>query len=250
MARAGLASAAASTSPQTAPHPTLPRFLHRAIVTLLRPAEAAARRLIITIACGIVVTLPPLRPRKPGPKTVATQPILRSLGIAVVMSAADIARAAAASRAAAERAAARPRSLSLPLLDPAWRPYRPFRMRHITSVPRISGSGDSTRYSPPPPPSPDDPVSAVRLHLRLKALAAALDDLPGHALRFARWNARRKLGLTRRTRPLKPGRAPGCRLARWDPTVPQGRRIREIDVILAHAHSLALYALNPPPDTS
>src|SRR5690606_30321305 len=43
---------------------TLPRHLHRAVLRLLRPAEAAARRLIVLAAREIVVTLPPARPRK------------------------------------------------------------------------------------------------------------------------------------------------------------------------------------------
>ncbi|MDQ6433815.1 hypothetical protein RB623_07080 [Mesorhizobium sp. LHD-90] len=83
--------------------PTLPRHLHRAILKLLRPAESAARRLIIAAARGLVVVLPPVRPRKPKPKSI--EPILRSLGIAVTMSHADFARAEAAKRAAALRAA-------------------------------------------------------------------------------------------------------------------------------------------------
>jgi hypothetical protein len=41
-------------------------------VRLLRPAESAARRLIIAAARGIVVVLPPLRPRKPKPKLADT----------------------------------------------------------------------------------------------------------------------------------------------------------------------------------
>ena len=43
---------------------TLPRHLHRAVLRLLRPAESAARRLVIVAARGLVVTLPPPRPRK------------------------------------------------------------------------------------------------------------------------------------------------------------------------------------------
>ena len=39
--------------------PTLPRHLRLAILRLLRPAESAARRLIIAAARGLVVTLPP-----------------------------------------------------------------------------------------------------------------------------------------------------------------------------------------------
>jgi hypothetical protein len=44
---------------------TMPRLLHRTLLRLLRPAEAAARRLVIVATRGLVVTLPPPRPRKP-----------------------------------------------------------------------------------------------------------------------------------------------------------------------------------------
>ena len=47
---------------------TLPRHLHRFVLRLLRPAEAATRRLIIIAAQGLTVTLPKQRPRKPTPK--------------------------------------------------------------------------------------------------------------------------------------------------------------------------------------
>ncbi|MCV3242840.1 hypothetical protein [Mesorhizobium sp. ZC-5] len=40
---------------------TLPRHLHRAVLRLLRPAEAATRRLIIVAARGIIVPPPPPR---------------------------------------------------------------------------------------------------------------------------------------------------------------------------------------------
>jgi hypothetical protein len=90
---------------------TLPRHLHRAVLSLLRPAEAAARRLIIVAARGIVVALPPARPRKPEP----AQPILRNgIGTGIVMprgfrSMAGLSRTA-------------PRTLALPLFDrlPRW----------------------------------------------------------------------------------------------------------------------------------
>jgi hypothetical protein len=50
--------------------PTLPRHLYRAVLRLLRPAEAAVRRLVIVAARGLVVTLPPARPRRPQPKPI------------------------------------------------------------------------------------------------------------------------------------------------------------------------------------
>ncbi|MDQ6437355.1 hypothetical protein RB623_25155, partial [Mesorhizobium sp. LHD-90] len=53
----------------------------------------------------------------------------------------------------------------------------------------------------------------------------------------------------RRVSPLRRGRPPGGRLSRYDPTAIHPRNIREIDEILAHAHALAVYALETP-DTS
>ena len=253
VAMAGLADGHHPEAPaEGAPRKTLPRHLWRAVLRLLRPAEAAARRLIIAAARGLVVSLP--LPRKTAPKQQAPDS-LRRLGLAVRMSPAEIARAAAAARRAA--APTRPRSFSLPLLDPLGRP-RPSARRAVPAhaVPRIMLPGVIEPHRLPPPPSPNDPVSAARLGQRLAALAAALDDLPGEALRFARWKARRDLGLTRRRSPLRPGRPPGGRLSRFHPSAFRdaggrraSRRIREVDEILAHAHSLALYALESP-DTS
>ena len=177
---------------------TLPRHLHRAALSLLRPAEAAARRLVIAASRGLVVALPPVCPREPTPKTVATELLLRGLGIAVPMSHADLARDAAAKRAAAIPAA-RPRSLSLPLLDPLRTPFRvPRSLTPAHAAPRIPVLGFGTPFRPLPP-SPDDPIDAARLALRLAALASALDDLPGQAKRFARWKARSDAALAQRT---------------------------------------------------
>ena len=218
---------------------TLPRHLHRAMLMLLRPAEAAARRLIIAAARGLVVELPP--PRTPEP--IGTEPLPRNLGIAVTMPLADFTGAAEAKPAAASRAD-RPRTISLPLLDPLKNPFR-IRDRYMPAhaMPRILSLGGGSPYcSLPPPPSRDDPIDAARLSLRLEALAAALDDLPAQAERFARWKARndaapwqeteggdaaaqngtrhtagpqdKQAGTPirfRRTRPLKPGRPPGWR---------------------------------------
>ncbi|WP_163270551.1 hypothetical protein [Chelativorans alearense] len=229
------------------PRKTLPRHLWRAILSLLRPAEAAARRLVIAAARGLVVCLPP--PRKQRPASPA--PLLRSLGIAVMASPADLSAAARRARADLSAAPARPRSVSLPLFDPL--PHTPTLgrggNRPARAVPRILFPGLIEPSPLPQPPSRDDPVSAARLGQRLAALAAALDDLPGQAMRFARWKARRDLGLTRRTAPLRGGRPPGGRLARFEPSEIRPRNIREVDEILAHAHSLALYALESP-DTS
>ncbi len=230
---------------------TLPRHLWLAILRLLRPAEATARRLIIAAAHGLAVTQP--RPRKTRPKPKTMEPLLRRLGIAVVMQPADLARAAAAARPPA-----RPRTLSLPLLDPLRRPLGaglvggPKAGRRLVpphAAPRIRFPGVAEPSPLPTPPSPDGPMSATRLNQRLAALAAALDDLPGQARRFARCKARLEAGRLRRTSPLRSGRPPGGRLSRFDPSAPRPGKIREVDEILAHAHALAVYALERP-DTS
>jgi hypothetical protein len=245
------------------PRRTLPRHLHRAVLRLLRPAEAAARRLVIASASGLVV--PPPRLRKPRPKPMATEPLLRRFGIAVVMPTA--AHAAAARRAAGRGAAARPRVLRLPLLDPL-RPLSHGRRRYVPAhaAPRIRFPGSTVGPHPEvraggePRRTPDDPIDAARLGLRLAALAAALDDLPGQAKRFARWkaardaagaqnknirvaDARKTPGRIRRISPLRTGRPPGGRLSRYNPTATHPRGIREVDEILAHSHALAMYAL-------
>ncbi|MDQ6433424.1 hypothetical protein RB623_05090 [Mesorhizobium sp. LHD-90] len=234
--------------------PTLPRHLHRAIMRLLRPAESAARRLIIAAARGIVVTLPPFRPRKP------KEPAIR--------------RGPRAFMPTGPKKRPNPvlRALTLSLLDPLKNPFR-IRRRYVPAhaLPRIRSLADDSPYRPlPQPPSPDDPIDAARLGQRLEALGRALDDLPGQAKRFARWKARRDAAVARekpsggaggqggqdrgavrfrRVSPLRRGRPPGGRLSRYDPTATHPRNIREIDEILAHANALAVYALETP-DTS
>ncbi|MEQ1952919.1 hypothetical protein [Mesorhizobium sp. CN2-181] len=260
------ASRRARAEKKLSPALTLPRRLHRAVLRLLRPAEAAARRLIIVAARGLVVTLPPQRPRKPKPKN--PEPLLRGFGIAVTLSRDDLRRAAAARRAAEIRAA-RPKRLSLPLLDPLRDPFRvQRRYQPAHSVPRILFPGVADPSSFPRPPSPRDPINAARLALRLQALAAALDDLPGQAKRFARWKARRDAALARdrdaskagaqtrrrdaasshskgrranwiRLSPLKPGRPPG-----WS-----RKPAHDVHEVLDVVHGLAMWALEPA-DTS
>ncbi len=213
--------------------PALPRHLHRAVLRLLRPAEAAARRLIVVAARDLVVTLPPARPRKPAPQPAA--PALRRLGIAV--------SPLATGAAAAITAPAPPRPApSLPLVDPIRLP-RPGRHVPPHRAPRISFPGAADRRPLPQPPAPDDPLDATRLGLRLRALADALDDLPKHARRFARWRARRDRAVTAgrvcRLSPLRPGRPPGARRG----------STREVHEVLADLQWFAQQALARP-DTS
>lgn len=241
---------------------TLPRHLYLAVLRLLRPAEAAARRLIIALALAVPpqardgktldVTLPPQRPRKPTRKSA----ILRNgVGTGIILphglrgTAHFFAQnGAAGSGPDVDGGKVAVRRLSLPLLDPL---PNPFRRRRIAadSVPRICMPGFTARFPVRQPPSPNDPIDATRLGQRLAALAAALDDMPAQARRFARWKARRDAKLVRRVWPLRMGRPPGGRLSRYDPSAGRRRNIREVDEVLAHAHALAFYALEQP-DTS
>ncbi|WP_127521233.1 hypothetical protein [Mesorhizobium sp. Z1-4] len=217
---------------------SLPRHLWCAVLRLLRPAESAARRLIIAAARGIAVTVPSAN------------------GTSAVLP-----RKANGTK----HAASAPRTLTFPLLDPLRDPLRQRRcMTPPYAAPRIMLPGVIEPFRPPPPPAPDDAVSAARLGQRLAALAAVLDDLPGHARRFARWKAHLNAGSgnagrVRRNSPLRAGRPPGGRLSGWDASARDaaaararalgGRPVREIDLILAHAHELAFDALTCP-DTS
>lgn len=228
-------------------HPSLPRHLHTAVLRLLRPAEAAARRLIIVAARGLVVALPPPRPFKATsgwpPKNLVR------------------------------------RAPSLPLLDPL-RPWRRHVRRPASGVPRISMPGFSEPVrNTPRAPAPDDAVDATRLALRLTALAAALDDLPGRARRFARWRQRRDAAIAQRRSPgaadarisgdaagAQINKTPGATGARMQerrgarfvrigplrPGRPPGWRqkpVDEVHEVLNVVHGLAVWALEPA-DTS
>ncbi|MEO3999245.1 hypothetical protein [Mesorhizobium sp. CAU 1732] len=225
---------------------TLPRHLHRAVLRLLRPAESATRRLIILVARGLL--LPPPRPRRPEPI------VLGKTG------------------ASAGGKPAGPRSLTLPLFDPL--PRQTPRRPTPSAVPRICVPGFTVPFpvAVRRPPMAGDPIDTARLTLRLSALASALDDLPGHARRFARWTAARDaVGAQNKGRdaaaaqhreqqsrsanprivgriwPLRPGQPPGRHRAK-------GRRqVHEVHHVLGELHELALWALegpNVPPDTS
>ena len=285
--RAALVRIVASLIAMAGGRPVITRHVWCTILSLLRPAEAAARRLIIAAARGIVVPAPP--PRKPAPQlkpaplTARTLPqpadreaFLRRFGLAVTGSAAGGAADLPLEGGPKGRRGCSEATPSFPLFDPPRRlrltPARRYVPAH--AAPRIMFPGVTRPHRlppPPPPPSPDDLVSAAGVARRLASLAAALEDLPGQARRFARLKARMNAQVAqyraaeaseargsappsarrrfRRTSPLRGGPPYGGRLAVWDPTVPHGKHIREVDVILAHAHALADYALAFP-DTS
>jgi hypothetical protein len=214
------------------------------VLRLLRPAEAAARRLIIVAARGLVVALPPARPREPQPasrKPGPAQSILRNgVGTGIILP-----RYVPHPEVRGE---AEPRrTFCLPLLDPLPR-WGGSKRPAAGGIPRICFPGLTQPFPVPGAPAPDDPIDAARLNLRLQALGRALDDLPREARRFARWTARRRLaceqGRVGRSSPLKPGRA-----AALPKSFRRGRPAHEVHDILRDLHGLARWALEKP-DTS
>jgi hypothetical protein len=214
------------------PRRTLPRHLQRAVLRLLRPAEAAARRLVIAAARGL--TVPPPSPRPQAAPAGRSAWLRRPGGTGILLP-----RGVRCPGAPARPPLAR---LALPIVDPLRRGRT--KLAPGRFVPRILLPG---AMPPSPhlrrPRSPFDAVDAGRLALRLGALSAALEDLPAAALRFARWRARRHAALARgrrfRAAPLRSGRPPGA------PREPS----HEVHGLLDDTHGLAFWALERP-DTS
>lgn len=226
----------------------LPRQFCLAVLRMLRPAESAARRLIIASATGISLRLSSFAPRP----VDAHQPW----------------------RAARVRRAGRRQRFLL--TDPLPRITRRPRSVAPHAAPLITCPGFTRRFELPPPPRPDDRIDAGGLSRRIALLADALENLPAQAMRFARWKAMRDAAARRqaeamraeascgdsckrrgppwrgqplppprfiRTWPLRAGGPPGGRLSCHDPDRLHGGSIREIDEVLAHCHALAVYGL-------
>ncbi len=187
----------------------LPHSVHRAVLRVLQPAEAAVRRLVVIAARGLVVKAVPARP-------MPASPIGKGRGSRPVFQLFD------------------PRKRLL-LQDDGVLPPR--------LLPRIHVFGGDPRvaalWAAPPPlaahaPPPDELVSAEPLTRRLRAIKFALEDLPRQARRLARWRLRREKvpGLKFKS-PLRPGRPPGYRR----------KKLHDIDEVLAECHGLACDAL-------
>ena len=191
-----------------APALLLPRHLRNAVLRLLRPAESAARRLIVIAARGLTG-----RPRSAGNGFDA-----KTFG---------------------DKGGKAPRKPAFALFDPRKAfPARPV-VRRSRTVPRICVVGFND-----PAPLPlgqfimsDVPVEARQIACRLHALRGALDDISGQARRLARRQAVPALPRKpARLSPLRPGRPPGhCR-----------RPLHPVDSVLAECDALARHALEAP----
>jgi hypothetical protein len=193
----------------------LPKPLYRAVLLVLRPAEAAVRRLIVIAARGLKVKLSPPRPM---PKGLALAGRGKEGRVSFPLF--DARKRFAPPRPSRAVARAEPRIYFLdasPLI-PLFRP-RPAEV----AVPELE----------------DGRVRATRLLRRLAALKLALETLPRQAKRLARWRARRaRMQNPKFKSPLRPGPPPGHRNKPKD----------EIDWVLKECHGLASDALRE--DTS
>lgn len=207
---------------------SLPRYIRIDLLRLLRPAESAARRLIVIAARGMV--LPPVRPRKPGPNAYWGRNGMGRLVRRVV----PLHKLPGAKPAP-------PRAHCFPLLDPLADPTKRRPKRARRSVPRMSQPGVFDRQPVPPKPKPNDMISALRVGQRLAALTRVLDDLPKQARRYLRWCGRRERARAENRRHrqslMKPGTPPGWLRPR------RNRTRHQVFEILDETHSLALWSI-------
>ena len=227
---------------------SLPRHLHVAVLSVLRPAEAALRRLIVISARDIVVVLPPAERARIAQAALPAHPSrtgiflhdrpARPEDLAGLNRDPHMTRDLAAD-AAPDIAPGRDSGRRAPcfaLFDPLKR-FGAVRQGPSQSIPRIlfNLDADIPTVAPAHPPiSPEDPISAAQLCRRLTALKTALGDLPAQARRLARWRARRRLrqGVRGRLSPMRPGSPPGHRSHGFHP----------VHDVLRRCHGLALDA--------
>ncbi len=188
----------------------LERSIYRAVLRVLRPAEAAVRRLIVIVAKGREAKLPAPRPFPAGIAATGRR------GGRVSFQLFD----------AREKFGRVPRNCASATAEP-----RIFIYDSSPLVPLFQRRPVAIAV---PEPEADGTVEAPGLSRRLQAIKLALDDLPRQARRLARWQARReRLAGAKSTSPLRPGRPPGHRKEPTD----------EIDWILRECHALAWDAL-------
>ncbi len=214
--------------------PSLPRHIHAAVLSVLRPAEAALRRLIVIAARELVVTLSPAE-RNRLIKAALPAPTSRT-GIFLngrPVHPEELARlrhTRSMERSLGSSGEGKARAPAFSLFDPL-KHFGPVRQGPSHSIPRILFNLDAPPALPArQPASPNDPVNALPLCRRLAALKTALDDLPGQAERLARWRARRLLRRGGRLSPMQPGSPPGQRQ----------RGAHPVDEVLHHCHGLAI----------
>ncbi|NJM30535.1 MAG: hypothetical protein HC855_10910 [Rhizobiales bacterium] len=209
------------------------RALNSAILRILRPAEAAVRRLIVAAARGMA--LKPHKPRaKPAGKIERT------------------------GKGGTRRPPFRLEDSRPPMLPPVKRGKYAKRSPRVIDLwaaerPDVTGrtiteifAKHHARYlasrpapEPKPPPIKDGKVDSTRLLRRLQAIKDALEDLPRQAKRLLQWRARREKIAEKRliyTNPLRYGAPPYV----------HEKPKHEVEEVLEDCHWLAWEAANEP----
>jgi hypothetical protein len=223
----------------------LDSLIYRSVMRTLRPLESAVRRLIVIVARGLKVDLPPDRPKprpKPEGQGPSEKPARKSSKRIPAFRLFDTRKRfdlkprrkhfANGGGPRAWFAEINPPSPADLQTGEGWGPV-PFPLWQPAPIPNPA---------PISAPVPDGTVSASRLGRRLAAVKAALEDLPRQAIRLKRWQLRReRLKLARPATiasPLRSGRPPGLRKKPKD----------EVEQVLRECHDLAFDALKD--DTS
>jgi hypothetical protein len=203
------------------------RSLRLEVLRILRPAEAALRRLIYVAAQGLVVKpvaraalTGAVRETLKGLKSKTSSPVFQLSDPRLPIRAFD--DVDADGEPVARHSKLTPRMTVIGPPDPTvaavWAHKRIASVSHCAQIP----SNDHD----------EDLIDATRLIGRLQAISAALQDIPKHAKRLARWTARRRVIANTRlvyTSPLRNGPPPGY----------QKEPIHEVDHILKTCHWLA-----------
>ena len=202
----------------------VPKALHSSVLKILRTAEAGVRRLIVAAARDIGLEYEPRHPAHRKPKKSSNDK----------------------GKAEGETKAKRKRRPRFNLFDTLKRYGRRFKKKRRGPEPHVYSVEAFLKAHAPAAPAKidavdDGMVSAASLVRRLIAAMDAIQDIPGHALRLARWDARPKEDRRpERWSALRVGRPPGFR----------ERHIHEVDQILKECHYLAIDGNPPLDDTS
>jgi hypothetical protein len=206
----------------------VPKALHAYVLRRLRSAESAVRRLIVATARDIVLEYEPPPPAKAKkPKTSSSDK----------------------SKADVEAKPRRERRPQFNLFDTLKRFGRRFKKKvrrpepHVHSIESFfqQRAAAAAQALVEQAAVDDGMINAANLVRRLVAVMDAVQDIPGHAMRLARWQARPKEDRRpERWSPLRVGRPPGFRQ----------RPIHEVDRILKECHWLAIEGNPPLDDTS
>jgi hypothetical protein len=208
------------------------RDMRLEVLRILRPAEAAVRRLIVIAASTMTFK----------PKAITAMPRAKSEALRN--------RAKNATQTQTRRPSFQ---LADPRVSIKWSPDATSK-RHAKHGPRISSISPmdptvsaiwlTSHQSPavaaaaaaPVKPKRTDLVTAEQLVKRLRAITEALEDIPRQAKRLLRWKARREQIAMQRpvyTSPLRAGPPPGYR------TDHRREPLRHVDLVLSACHMLA-----------